>query len=86
MRRSSARCPFLSRRERKTEVGKIDIAEALDWLKDAYPVYEKVKTAIDAVEAVPKEQRKPSTYIAAANSILASLAPLADKVEEDIKD
>jgi len=67
-------------------VGKIDISEALDWLKDAYPVYEKVKTAIDAVEAVPKEQRKPSTYISAANSILASLAPLADKVEEDIKD
>ena len=86
MRRFYARCPFPSRRERKTEVGKIDISEALDWLKDAYPVYEKVKTAIDAVEAVPKEQRKPSTYISAANSILASLAPLADKVEEDIKD
>lgn len=75
-----------NRRARKANVGKIDIAEALDWLKDAYPVYEQVKVAIDAVEGVPKEQRKPSTYIAAANSILSSLAPLADKVEEDIKD
>lgn len=67
-------------------MGKVDIAEALDWLKDAYPIYEQVKTTIDGVEAVPKEQRKPSTYIGAANAILAALAPLADKVEADIKD
>lgn len=67
-------------------MGKVDIGEALDWIRLAQPVYEKVKVAIDAVEAVPKEQRKPSTYIAAGNVILASLAPLADKVEEDLND
>jgi len=67
-------------------MGKIDIAEALDWLKDAYPLYEQVKTTIDAVELVPKDQRKPSTYITAATAILAALGPLADKVEADLKD
>ena len=67
-------------------MGKVDIVEALDWIKLAQPVYEQVKTAIDAVEAVPKEARKPSTYIVAGNSILAALAPLADKIEEDIRD
>lgn len=67
-------------------MGKVDIAEALGWLQSAMPVYEQVKVAIEAVEAVPKEQRKPSTYIVAGNAILAALAPLADKIEEDIKD
>lgn len=67
-------------------MGKVDIAEALGWLQDASAVYEQVKTTIDAIEVVPKEQRKPSTYINAATAILASLAPLADKVEADIKD
>lgn len=67
-------------------MGNVDIAEALDWLKDAYPIYEQVKVTIDAVEAVPKDQRKPSTYITAATAILNTLAPLADKVEADIKD
>jgi len=36
-------------------MGKVDIGEALDWIRLAQPVYEKVKVAIDAVEAVPKE-------------------------------
>ena len=47
---------------------------------------EQVKTTIDAVELVPKDQRKPSTYITAATAILAALGPLADKVEADLKD
>ena len=67
-------------------MGKVDIVEALGWLQAAQPVYEQVRVAIDAVEAIPKEQRRPSTYINAGTSILAALAPLADKIEEDVKD
>ena len=67
-------------------MGKVDIIEALDWLKLAQPAYESAKTAVETLEAVPKEQRKPSHFIACATSILASIGPLADKVEEDIKD
>lgn len=67
-------------------MGKVDLAEVVGWLTEMPPVYEAVKNAIDAVEAVPKDQRKPSTYVGAATTILNAIAPLADKVEADIKD
>lgn len=67
-------------------MGKVDIIEALDWLKLAQPAYEAARNAIDVLESVPKDQRRPSHYITCANSILTAIGPLADKVEEDIKD
>jgi len=67
-------------------MGKVDFTEIVEWLTEMPPVYEGVRAAIEAVEAVPKDQRKPSTYITAANTILSAIAPLADKVESDIKD
>lgn len=67
-------------------MGKVDIVEAIDWLRLAQPAYESAKTAVETLEAVPKEQRKPSHFIACATAILAAIGPLADKVEEDVKD
>ena len=67
-------------------MGKVDFVEALGWLQLAQPAYEAAKTAVDTLEAVPKDQRKPSHFIACATAILAAIGPLADKVEEDIKD
>lgn len=67
-------------------MGNVDLTEVIGWFSLAAPTYEKIKESIDALETVPKEQRRPSHYIACGNTILAALAPLADKVEEDIKD
>lgn len=64
----------------------LTIEEAIGLLPDAMPVVKEVKEAIDAVEAVPKDQRKPSTYISAANRILGALGPFADRLEAEIKD
>ena len=67
-------------------MGKVDLAEVLGWGALAQPVIDKVRDSIDAVGAIPKEQRKPSHYLNASTAILNALAPLADKVEEDLKD
>lgn len=67
-------------------MGKVDIIEVVDWLRLTQPAYDAAKAAIETLEAVPKEQRKPSHFIGCATSILAAISPLADKVEEDIKD
>lgn len=64
----------------------LTIEEAIGLLPDAMPVVAEVKAAIDAVEAVPKDQRKPSTYINASNRILAALGPFADRLEAEVKD
>ena len=60
--------------------------EVVGWLGLALPSYDKVRAAIEELEAIPKEQRKPSHFIGCANKILGAVAPLADKVDEDVKD
>ena len=64
----------------------LSIEEVFGLLPEAIPVVTEVKAAIEAVEAIPKDQRKPSTWIGASNRILAALAPFADRLESEIKD
>lgn len=64
----------------------LTIEEAIGLLPDAMPLVAEIKAAIDTVAEIPKDQRKPSTYIGASNRILAALGPFADRLEAEIKD